>query len=1675
MAAFKKIFVFVCLTVVAIVLSGCGKDKVPPELVIETPEISHAAGADIVLAEYIKDFISVSDNVTAEDEIKIEIVDFGGYDKGVKGTYEITIRATDKEGNYTDKKMTVVVTDADTVPPALTKTPTTIYHIAGEEVDLTEGLEGVDDVDGVNVNFKVVDLGDYDRNVPGTYTVMIVVYDNAGNESAPFEREVVVSDSYSRAEMVSFEGEVIRYEALYNPQILAGHTATGYNTAYDGHYVNVLSKDYVDWLVNYAPERIGSGVGWSVIAVTDADNKIVYVRHWNSGEAYLDNEGNLVSVPAVDWSTGTNRNWTEEVNGKMISRTNARYSSGEMGMMMANISRWIPDGGHVFMFINWMTIGLDENEEVVTKANTSDMPRAMGANYIMYSDEDGDDVMDYALGRELKIIDPQLSKQSIRKSFDADKPFPVITVSGKRTVTDTGVWKTNYIETVYLNEHDSENPYDPLAGVTANDGKGGDITDEITYRVYRYATTEQVYGYMTSLSINDPRWAEYYDEVWTLEENEVQLDNILVPGNDGHYFVIEYTVTANGHTDTLYRLIQIKADTPDYIELYGESDSVYANVMSIQQRLEMNPDLDEFGAMDNTDKGILYNYEGFKSLSAYPNLPKGVVVVLDEYYRVLTIRVLANTAFEITPDGKAEINDLDWVDDGLLAGIDDMLPEGGYVVIYPEGKDGTVLAKALRAFVDFDYQEGDITADIKNGAVSVSLVIKEVQEVSTLLVNGEAPLIEISGNEVTIKVVENSKEALIFYPAGGGAGFRLDTGKAYYFTKEMYAVLSQSQEVVSSFTTSSPNKGVPWFRDGSIVVLDADGKFVLARVMTTAAAAEIKADGTVIYGNAAVVATTEADKAAAGEANLSFDLVIPNAANTVPHGPLADILDIVPDGGSFIIFPGTANTAVRNYSVRLLWNADYPGSGIIVDATAEEPPAGSPDPATNGFDFDNYTADYFENLLIEVEFVATVADKPAKLPRPKVTLDGNAISWAAVEGAASYDLYVDGVLALASAGTFNEETNAYEFDLVGLDLGAATYKIQVRAITADEKASSTSVLSDAVMYELRRADSPDPETFVLDDNILSWGEVEGATKYLVSINDGDYFEVETNQVTIPDDALTAGTIVKVIAVGEEGVFNSLPTEYELDIEVIPKEITLGSYVLPVVEFTASAWLRHADPEKGNDPGAQWIQGIVVVNGVHEFANLDDNVRLFSGGYAAVLDADFKVKYIVDRWAHEWNAEDGWTTNSGGWDWALHFYASYFKPYLEEGDVIIFASQYGTGLPEGTYRNYFGNALIYDLETLTTDHRNINIEEAIDPSAVKIEIKEVVATKTIALGGNHLPIVEFTLEKWLNYADPDGGNDVGAANIAGIVLVTGVIGIADLEDNHRLFSGGYAAVLDADLKVKYIVDRWAHEWNAEDGWTTNSGGWDWALNFYASYFKPYLEEGDVIIFASQYGKGLPAGTYRNYFGNALIKNLGTVTTDHRGVDLEEAIDPSAANIVIREQKKVLNVGTSLVNVKEMELDEWLNYADPTGGNDVGARWIHGLVLVHGAAGIKELDDDAVVFSGGYVAVVDSEFKVKYFVDRWAHEWNAEDGWTVNDGGWGWALNLKASYFKPYLEDGDMLIMASQYGVGLGVGTYRNVLGNELIYNLGTLTTDHRNVDIEEALDPSEVAIQLIELK
>ncbi|MDD4308676.1 MAG: hypothetical protein PHU53_07730, partial [Thermoplasmata archaeon] len=509
------------------------EDTVAPVLTIGSASITHQTNATVDLLEDV----TATDDVDAAADITIEVSNFNGYDKSVAGTYVITVKATDKSGNFATGTITVVV-KSDVLAPMLTSAVSDVIHIAGETVDLTRGLEGVDNVDGVNVIFTVSDLLSYNKEVPGEYTIEITMSDAAGNEAAPFTRNVIVQEGYARAEMTSFEGETIRYEALYNPQVLNGVTGTGYNSAYDGHYVNVLSKEYLEWLLTYAPERIGSGMGWNVIAVTDSSNKIVYVRHWNSGEAYKDESNNLVSIPAVDWCSGTVRTWTETVGEETVGMSNAKYSAGEMGMMMANINKWVPENGHIFIFMNWTTIGKDASNNVIPIANSADMPRSMGARYIMASDENGDDVMDYALGRDLFILNSELSDQAVRTTFDAANPFPIIAVPSSRFITANGAWKNDYVNVVYLNEHDEQSPFDPLDGITANDGKGTDITANVTYKMYRYQTTTLAYGLQTSLPITDPRWEENLgaENTWKLADNEVTVEQALNPVNDDYYF-----------------------------------------------------------------------------------------------------------------------------------------------------------------------------------------------------------------------------------------------------------------------------------------------------------------------------------------------------------------------------------------------------------------------------------------------------------------------------------------------------------------------------------------------------------------------------------------------------------------------------------------------------------------------------------------------------------------------------------------------------------------------------------------------------------------------------------------------------------------------------------------------------------------------------------------------------------------------------------------------------------------------------------------------------------------------------------------------------------------------------------------------------------------------------------
>lgn len=104
------------------------------------------------------------------------------------------------------------------------------------------------------------------------------------------------------------------------------------------------------------------------------------------------------------------------------------------------------------------------------------------------------------------------------------------------------------------------------------------------------------------------------------------------------------------------------------------------------------------------------------------------------------------------------------------------------------------------------------------------------------------------------------------------------------------------------------------------------------------------------------------------------------------------------------------------------------------------------------------------------------------LVAPTVTLDGNTLTWNAVEGAEKYIVSVNGMTS---------ETTQTTYTIDETKVGA--YEIYVTAIRGEEKKTS-----DAVTYTIRgKLSAP---TITISGNYVAWTEVENATGYEVFVN-----------------------------------------------------------------------------------------------------------------------------------------------------------------------------------------------------------------------------------------------------------------------------------------------------------------------------------------------------------------------------------------------------------------------------------------------------------------------------------------------------------------------------------------------------------------------------------------------
>lgn len=171
------------------------------------PSISFTEGASITIdygEEFnYKDYISVSDNYDASDEIDVEVK--GEVNTSKEDTYSLEIIATDSEGNESVETLKVKVDDISA--PELSISKSSLRLKLGSGFDASDYLESaIDNKDG-NLTSKVSISSNVDSDEVGDYRVTYRVSDSSGNEATktlsvevydPSARDGVANSAVSR-------------------------------------------------------------------------------------------------------------------------------------------------------------------------------------------------------------------------------------------------------------------------------------------------------------------------------------------------------------------------------------------------------------------------------------------------------------------------------------------------------------------------------------------------------------------------------------------------------------------------------------------------------------------------------------------------------------------------------------------------------------------------------------------------------------------------------------------------------------------------------------------------------------------------------------------------------------------------------------------------------------------------------------------------------------------------------------------------------------------------------------------------------------------------------------------------------------------------------------------------------------------------------------------------------------------------------------------------------------------------------------------------------------------------------------------------------------------------------------------------------------------------------------
>lgn len=173
-----------------------------------------------------------------------------------------------------------------------------------------------------------------------------------------------------------------------------------------------------------------------------------------------------------------------------------------------------------------------------------------------------------------------------------------------------------------------------------------------------------------------------------------------------------------------------------------------------------------------------------------------------------------------------------------------------------------------------------------------------------------------------------------------------------------------------------------------------------------------------------------------------------------------------------------------------------------------------------------------ENGLMHSDYSSEITLSPA-LQTPVLSLNKTIISWQVIDGAGSYEVYLDGTLFDTVITTEYD----FKWEFVG------TKQVTVKAIATQGNGYLDSNVSQALSVTLNAEILAVPSGLTLQNGVLSWDTVEGASSYIIYNNGEEYTTVNTNSFVISNDLKNADTsAVQVQAVGEPHIASSLSEE-----------------------------------------------------------------------------------------------------------------------------------------------------------------------------------------------------------------------------------------------------------------------------------------------------------------------------------------------------------------------------------------------------------------------------------------------------------------------------------------------------------------------------------------------------